>query len=260
MHYAIVSDGCSSSEYSEIGANILCHVAKDFLLSFYATNIITETSKGVLQDILQYSIYKRANEIRKMLHIPHDALNATLFMTFMIDNTYANNTWVYGWGDGTIILNYGTLIEIIKYEYESGAPFYLSYLSNENYNTYKNKFGDKKIIRTIYSIPNDSVINITTKTIKLDFSDFPSYLINQYSPSVNKETIKSVIISSDGLTSYIKNKDVVPTLTICHELLGYKRITGEFMKSNIVFMNKKHKKEFITHYDDMSVGIVLREK
>ena len=42
LHYSIVSDGCSSSKHSEIGAQILCHVAQDCILTY--ANIISNCS------------------------------------------------------------------------------------------------------------------------------------------------------------------------------------------------------------------------
>jgi len=245
MYYSIIADGCSSSKHSEIGANILCHVAKYYLTNFYSTGIINHHQLDVLRSLLEKSIYTKANEIRTMYSINQSALDATLMISFMI----GDNTYVYTWGDGVVIFNYENYVKVYDYEYTSGAPFYLSYLNNTQ--PYKDKFGDGLLHQNTYTIENDEIVferTIMSYTHRLKYQSC-------------KNTLKSVIIGSDGLTSYldIDNKGI-STTDIAKELLGYKRITGEFMKSNILFMNKRNKKNSITHYDDMSCGIVLREK
>ena len=260
MYYAIISDGCSSSKNSEIGAQILCYVAKYFLLLYYNSQVITQTSEENVRILLQNSIYKKANEIRSLYGIEQSALDATLSIVCIVDNDDSNKTWVWTWGDGVTIYNYHDCTEIITVEYETGAPFYISYLSKENHETYKRKFGDGKVTQTRYTYKNGNAEpEIYTHDAEYTYSFFD--FETQWYPKINNDILKSVIISSDGLTSYedVLNESI-PTTNIAHELLGYKRINGEFMKSNIIFMNKRHNKQHITHYDDMSCGIVLREK
>ena len=131
MHYGIVSDGCSSAEHSEIGAQILCHVARYNIQLYY--DLFFSVEDQVIQTLLGNSILKRADELRKLYPIVPNALEATLLIMI----AKGDQACAFGWGDGYVLLHVDTLsYKKISYP-ETNAPFYLSATRED----YINKFG-----------------------------------------------------------------------------------------------------------------------
>jgi len=264
LYYTIISDGCSGSKNSEIGAQILCHIAKYYLLMFYRNEIVERSDFSILKKLLQESIYKRAEELRILYNLDSTDLDATLFISCMIDEPLilekisSIRNYVFCWGDGFILCNYPEQIEGYQIEYESGAPFYLSYLNKMRFESYKKSFDNSKMIIKHFKIKDNS-FEIMEENF-FDFFHWPSYDLSQLKYD-NTNLMKSIVISSDGLSTFKdENKKLIPMKNMVNEFLGYKRITGEFVKSNMLFMRRRHQHEKKTHFDDISCGIIVREK
>lgn len=219
MAYAIVSDGCSSSKHSEIGAQILCHCAK-----YYLQYLAYKVTKKVFGDL----IIKRASQIASMYNLPKSALDATLIVAYMIDD----RATVVAYGDGYIKMLFDGFSLVYNLSYSMEAPAYLSYLLNqEKYNTYLKEFKDNKFLIDEDPDPDSPYTHFDTS--------FPG--------------VKAVLISSDGINSYHKNAEKID---VKKDFSSYKRTTGEFVKSNMLFHKRKMQKEGIQHHDDISVAVI----
>lgn len=115
--FVIVADGCSATKYSEVGALILAHAARN-VLGRYSEQVIDS------YEAFGKAVLSQAESVANLLGRPKEILDATLVLA-----------WVDGekirfrmYGDGMFILKSqdGTL-EIRQYEYDNNMPFYLSY-------------------------------------------------------------------------------------------------------------------------------------
>ena len=101
-----------------------------------------------------------------------------------------------------------------------------------------------------------------------------SYIFNNYNDIEGRDTyreyseyfyyhfcnIQSVTICSDGINSYIdKDSNEIDFQNTCSEYTGFKRMNGDFVKSNMLFLKKKMEKQLITHYDDISCATIIKE-
>ena len=80
MYYSVVSDGCSSAEHSEIGAQILCHVAR-YNLQLHYDLFVEGVKQTTMMSLLGNSILRRADELRKLYPISRDALQPFISVT-----------------------------------------------------------------------------------------------------------------------------------------------------------------------------------
>jgi len=233
--YAIVSDGCSSSQYSEVGAQVLCHVAKQFIeILFKSCDVVTSAMFGNL-------IINNASKIISWIGLPKSALDATLLIAVMRNEV----TEVYAYGDGYVYLSFNKQeyhSRSFNLSYTDEAPFYLSYLlQKDRYTQYINDFKNNEYVMDV-RYHHDEVIDSNRENRN------PTH---RFRTTANH--VDLVILSSDGINSYFKDTEKID---VSKDFSGHKRTTGDFVKSNMLFHKRRMQKESIQHHDDISVAVI----
>jgi len=256
MAYALVSDGCSSSDDSDVGARLLSHIAKGVLIYLKGRNLIGSVS---FPDIFRELVVRKGIEVKQSLGLPTDVFDATL----LVCTVYNNKVTCLGWGDGYLMMVTDDN-SIIAYEikYSSGAPYYISYeMSPGKKEAYWQTYGGGMVdIRNSIISPEGDLIYSNTNVSPV--SDSYSILKEAHAPS-----LKSVILSSDGLGTYqIDSKFVPPEntpikdysdLSIIPLIVSYKSIVGEFVVRRMQRMKADMEKEHVMHFDDVSCSSIV---
>lgn len=233
--YVILADGCSSSKNTDMGARILCLLAKQYLL------YRKDESRFPILDYEQMGswIIHNAEMTARQLGLNRSCLNATLIIAYVVDDFYH----VYMYGDGVVIVeeNDGA-IRIADVEYTKNAPYYLGYrLSQEDTVEYHN-------------LNQDLTITTNDKTTKYAY-DYETHWLFPCSE------FKKLLIASDGIASFMENKiHPVSINDVTKEFLAYKSTKGEFLKRRLKRALKIYDKNGIEHFDDLSVGVFLNEE
>jgi len=248
LWYGIVSDGCSSAEYSEIGAQILCHVTKNFLQLYYDLFFNDTITADYIAGLLANSIRAKADEVRKVYPISRDALQATLLLAVMTPT----KVFIIAWGDGVIVVS-GTsgsvFVKEIDYP-ETNAPVYLM----TDLDAYKKKFDLPE--QQIKRIRNYNLWNHTEgakqeilENVKLEDPFVTSFPIIQGS---------LVFLSTDGLTQYQdQNKKPVDSSLIIPSVLDYPNYNGQFVKRTMNFMKRDLARKNWSHADDIGIATIV---
>ena len=245
MVYAIVSDGCSEAEHSEIGAQILCHVAQYYVSLFYHTGALAECSMETISSLLGNCILTRADEIRKLYPIDRGALQATLLIAFAFEKP-EKRAMFFIWGDGFILENRPGHTLIHDLSFSSGAPYYLV----TDPSVYKEKIENPEKIYTKHWIDKKNK-ETSTLEAKLD-------LFRGFSKDFKTNFPDSITLCSDGLKSY-QDKDLksIDLVTMAPAFVDYKSSNGVFVERNMNFMKIANRKLQRTHYDDVSIAAIL---
>jgi len=254
VEYIIIADGCSSSKYSEVGAQILCHAAKFQIEEKILSNSIERDSIEDNLLKLSMSICKRAEFIKNAYPISGNVLEATLLIAIEIKG----KVYTFTWGDGVIIADYllsdGNSKQFVtKIEYSLNAPFYLVSDPEKYLKWCKRKGVDSPTATQTYYFFSEGKRDKTE--IEVSYQERFIHMF-QSLPMLGVQ-LSSVTICSDGITSYqdSKKEDVRLDLTI-PELVAFKNTTGEFVKKRMFFFDKKAKKKNWSHYDDISCGTI----
>ena len=249
MFYGIVSDGCSSAEYSELGAQILCHTTRYFLALYYDLfyNFINIES---LASLLGNSIRTRADEIRKIYPISKDSLQATLLIAAMVNG----RGFVFAWGDGVIIKSSETFKSAV-YEIDyplNNAPVYLM----TDVEAYIKKFGPDQLSKNMKQY---FIVFSPEKACQILNSDVSSQPYNK--PYFNTFPIKSgdfITIATDGLSQYLdQNKKPIDIVKIIPQILDYPNYNGQFLKRTMNFMKRDIANKFWSHGDDIGIATLI---
>jgi len=232
----ILSDGCSSSDNTEMGARILCYLAKQYL--FYRA--------GYLHDLDYYQmgnwIIHNAEMTCRHLGLKVGCLDATLIISYELDGT----VYVYMYGDGAVVRkNKGGIIQVDSISFTNNAPYYLSYLIDE--------FRDE----IYHSNKNEKALQSACNIRHLAYD---AEIVLKYST----RTYPNIFICSDGIESFIKKdpsqRDILDPHVVLPDMMAFKTTRGEFLKRRMKRALKDLDDQGITHYDDLSIGAYTRIK
>jgi len=238
--YAILSDGCSSSDDSDLGARFA-------VLS--AENLIKLMS-GEFDSFL-FSIALQAWSIIESRSLPIDVLDATLF-SICVDDKISFDCL----GDGYLITKTKTgKIEILSFVYPNGYPAYLSYLIAIGKQTSFIQL-DGQCIQTHIVISPDGEESREQK-------EFSGLIPTSFGiPDI--ENYEWVAITSDGIDSFYRTETTetskkniwIEKEQFLLEMLEFKTFAGKFVKRRMSAFLKKKEKEGWRHSDDLSLAVV----
>jgi hypothetical protein len=262
--YAILSDGCTSSPNTDIGARILSIVAKDAINYLYQrekfNNEFNEKlflNKFVIT--LKELIIKKCLEVKGSLNLNINSFDATLLIAIAFKKY---SPLIFGWGDGNFIVKYkdGTH-KLYSLSYDGNMPYYLSYqMSYDKDQAYRQE--QKGMVWV-----NEIVVNSATKEVSLDDKNaYDPYLFNFNKYLSFPEGVSQIIVTSDGLQSfqydpkseeYLQRDSVFSIIDAYPKMVDYKNVVGEFVVRRMRSLEKENRSKHIIHTDDVSCATIV---
>lgn len=232
--YLIVSDGCSSSPQTDVGARILAHIAEKLVCESYEINFILSWETFGMVTIAQAQLCARA------MGLPMQCLDATLLVGFERKEGLS----IYMYGDGHILG-----ISSDKYpqyrhttiKYDHSAPYYLTYTIDP----YRKDAYDSK---SIYRHQIDSwAVDNKVYSPELENSFFYPY-----------DDYKYIAIASDGLSALtnLQTGEPYPDHTVMDTFLAFKNTKGEFVKRRVKRAMRDLEEQQIIPGDDVSIAVL----
>jgi hypothetical protein len=241
--YVILSDGCSTSPDTDIGARLLVRAADQILKEG------VDEEPGILH---QYAAQLAASWA-KSLKLSPQSLDATL-LTACINN---DEVVVSCSGDGLIVVESidGTL-DAYSFSYPSGYPFYLDYLGQpERLDLFSfSEFFDKEI--THFHAPSkDEPLQFKSKRLRGQMTEVVR---------IKTAACRVVSISSDGLHSFLqinhnggtRSVEPVQVAEIIRELLSFRSLNGTFVTRRVKKFMKECGPKGWQHSDDLSLAAI----
>lgn len=231
--YMILADGCSSSDYSDIGARMLVMSAKAYLLNQLTAGQVPEAGE------LGLHVALKAVAAVKAVGTSVSSIDATLIASFV----NKKQVYVYMYGDGAVFYrDREGEFDLINVEYSHNAPYYLSYrLDKRRDSHYKSISGKEEKIVTRNSVREmESIYEPTVITIPV-------------------EALFSLVIVSDGVSSFINttNAQVIDTESIVKILGSFRNTNGDFVKRRIKRALKVMSKQGVYNGDDLSMAAMV---
>lgn len=241
--YAIISDGCSDAEDSDVGARLIAMAARETL--FLAPGM----SYKEFGDTTLISVWKSK---LPFFMLNTAALNATLLVAWVKENKVK----AYIYGDGVLCHRRPDVEKKFHIEFKNDEgksyPPYLAYWlqSQEKRDEYLKVAGKKHITEssTYHGRPGCMGGGQSVK----DAEPFEPFI---YEADAAPGDIIS--LSSDGINSFKRaNGEAIDWVTMTHETFGFKLKTGQFVNRRLLALQRECQKEQITHYDDISVAAI----
>jgi hypothetical protein len=251
VFYLIVSDGCSSSPQTEMGARILAHLAKSYIIDRFSRGFNSPPDSETMSKHIIFN----AERIITNLRIPRQALDATLIIGLFFSEV--NIFKLYSYGDMVYIKENENSSEIIisTTEFSKNAPFYLSYQLDE---TRKKDYHNLKIDKIIETKTYDK------KSAELFWSDIQAPAYDNIDP-ITILNFKSILICSDGFSSFLHKweggAEPVNPFYLARPFLEFKNKKGEFLKRRMRrALSDLEQNDKASHYDDLSIAALTYEE
>jgi len=248
----VISDGCSSQEFSDWGSRILSMGYFGFFQNIFDLNIkffqngidlnIKDKNVHKMDEIDNTAVYFLVKNNINHLGLSSKILNTTISILHIFEsNVYANIL-----NDGYLIIGYKNgQIEVNKFEYLLNAPYYLTYRFEENLKrAYYKEFPDNKFIRIRVLFDNRNEFKMercSFETHELEFSFFKEYKVND---------LDFILITTDGINTFpgIEDNDFIK------KLIDFKSLNGEFIQRRVNRVFKEFEKENTYNLDDITIG------
>lgn len=226
---AALSDGCSSSPNTDLGARFLCRLG---------------VTKG------PHAAIHAATSLLAPLDLPKESLDATLLLARWDDP--AQSVKVFIAGDGVLVgrrRDGGSTV--IVSEFPSGAPFYLNYGTNDaRRQGYLQEFGGKHVF---------TVSTPESETVQESQVEEPPVVMFEFLAS----TFDLVLLLSDGAKTFRRPvpqargaTEPVPLQEVVDNLLQVKGYVGEFITRRAKRFLQDATARGWHHDDDFSVAAI----
>lgn len=232
--FVIVADGCSATKYSEVGALILVHAAR---------NVLGRYSKQVIDSYEAFgkAVLSQAESVANLLGRPKEILDATLVLAWLDGEKIRFRMY----GDGVLALqDHDGVLGIRQYEYDNNMPFYLSYRADaQRLEAYRKKV-TYRTEKVFYA--GEQLVEH-----KVEFDE----TCDLYFPIAHCKTFAVV---SDGLSQLFSEKDsgFVALPDIIAQAFALKSTAGAFMTKRMRRMLLEYEAQGVKQLDDIAIGMI----
>jgi len=257
--YAIICDGCSSTQDSDVGARLLAHGFKNFLRKMGNNIHYYHNEPNELYDDLCYHLKRTIHNSAESVGLYPSSFVATIRAMAVIKD----KLFCFHFGDGYTIhqqKNESALKEIKRSYiastmFPSGIPYYfMNHINKRERENYSDVTDNYDILY------NDVVINSSDYYINSDTHFYSVIDLNELPDGNHVFTV-----TSDGIDTFYIFDDCgkqieIPVETIMDKAFAFKNFHGEFVKRRFNKFFKYIKNENIKHYDDFSVASIYFDK
>ncbi|HEX7773950.1 MAG TPA: protein phosphatase 2C domain-containing protein [Pyrinomonadaceae bacterium] len=245
-HYVFLSDGCSSSSDTDIGARLLVRAAEKIF------------NEQEIDDVKQLhnEAARLALEWVALIGIAPESVDATL----MSVHVTGGRLLVACSGDGVIVLESQTgTVDLFSISSPSGYPYYPSYAWQPE--RLSELVANGRTTKEIKHFRRDSV-NKPFALLDLTTSDSPTEVLN-----LHASDYKYAAVASDGIDSFFhtqqsangKRVEDVSLLEVLAEFWQFKNSHGAFVERRLKRFTKDARANGWQHADDLSLGMIYLE-
>ncbi len=224
--HVILSDGCSASPRTDVGARILAHLASQWLFTG------CDDPAGADPRQAGAWIIENALHAARRLGLARTALDATLMIGWRI----RDHVHIRIFGDGFVgWMDAAGARSVREIRYSKNAPYYLSYGADAERDQLYRDSGIEKY-----------------------FGDRPMSPYSPISLTFPVRNFPLIFMASDGLGSFAeKTGDRISPEEIFRRFTAFKTVNGAFLKRRIRRAVRNLEKDGASHYDDLSAGVFL---
>ena len=240
--HVVLSDGCSSSPKTDVGARLLAH-AMD--------NILSCSGGEYMGDMSGTMAIHDASLCLGILGLDGRCLDATLL--YMLIDRDRDRVHVTTFGDGNILCLYRNgKVSCCNTTYSHNAPAYLSYRGDKSRReAYRQMAGE--VLHRISSRPTEN------REWRLDdFQSLESSVSRGGCMMEPVSEIRAIMIASDGIESfYDQSGNQIPLHDVINEIVEFKHFGPGFLQRRMGSRRgviNTFAKMGITHADDISIA------
>lgn len=255
----VLSDGCSSTSHSDLGARILSHLA------------LTELKNNL--PIGPHLISSASQILSSLGFTAKEDIFEALCSTLLTAREKENEVEVQCFGDGILCAQYEEYFHVLNLEYLENAPYYLVY---DYFPDLKKEYDisfpkNVKFVSSLkFTVKNcdDFIISnnfnydcleiLDSKTEGVDYN-------SHFSFSFSKDGLQKIFLATDGLRSFEclrqeKREDVIWERILISILGPWKKNFYGALSHRMVKLKEEWENLGWSMGDDLAVGCLMRKK
>lgn len=231
--YVILSDGCSSSDHSDIGARMVAMAASEYLDNHLSLDDAPDP------ECLATYVALKSEAAARVIGAPASSIDATLLIAYVKNDT----VYVYAYGDGSLLIESTRGIQsLTTIDYSHNAPYYPAYRAN--------------------AVRNREYIESSqgeVKTVNIDGTETISPVFEPTVLTFPVSELGKLILFSDGVSSFINTQSAqsIETASIANDLSSFRNTKGDFVKRKVKRVLKNFAKAGVFNSDDISVAAMI---
>ena len=244
--YVVLSDGCSSSPDTDIGARLLVKAAQHLLLS--AAGLTAAHLPGLHEEAARLALSQA-----RLLGLRPQAVDATLQTIHLCEGS----ALVGCSGDGVIAFrSRAGRTDVYSISYPAGYPLYPSYAHQpERLRFFESNGGRAKEIKHFRSPAAGELFQLHDSFVSRAQVEVFAGAVSDY---------EIVAVFSDGIHSFFTTEQIetsrrieaVPPGEVIAELLAFKSTRGAFVRRRVKRFGQDCRRKSRRHMDDLAVGVV----
>jgi len=248
LQYIILSDGCSKSDKTEMGARILCYITQQFIrYNFHGYPFMPDDKKMGLW------IIHNAEMMARNLGLNRACLDATLMVSWVDWTNAPAPIWnIYIYGDGYVAAKADEGITMMKVDYRpENAPYYLSYELDP---ARKAAYHQLKVSKIMTYVDENGKYKEEQYAYDGATVDMKNMLLDH-----------TILLASDGFGSFFQDDGptqpptIISPAFILPGFINFKGKKGSFLQRRASKELKSLNQKEIFHYDDLSIGAYIYE-
>jgi len=241
--FVIVSDGCSTSPDTDLGARLLARAAAKIISTHQETDLksIHETASNTA---LQWAT---------TLGLPPQAVDATLLTA----HCEGENLLVGVTGDGVLVLeSQSGCIDVYSISFPSGFPLYPTYLYQpDRFDAWAIKADAVKEVKHFQAVSINEPVQLVGTSITTTLTE--EFLLRA-------ADYKHVVLMSDGIHSFYCAQETatsksLKSISLDHQLretISFRGKTGAFVARRVKKLSKEWTAKGWGHSDDLTIGAI----
>jgi len=234
--WVLVSDGCSGSPDTDLGARLLARLTQRYLENPALSAWPDYTELGL-------AISSEAAQLARQLALAPGTLDATLLLAGVV----GDEVWVYVYGDGYVLLkDRQGQVQVIEFSFTHNAPFYLSYWPDA-----QRRARYAALDETPATLCYHDGRNGERGSLAFDTPLLYRFALAEY-PVIG--------IASDGLGAFVTHnrQQRVPATEIAARLLDFRHAGDNFVRRRVPKELQRLSQADCLPMDDVSLGVFYR--
>jgi hypothetical protein len=249
--FILISDGCSSSKNTDVGARLLALTTKRQFHGAMTYQILPGRP-----DFFGTAIIESAYLVADQLGLNRSALDATLLLAYVESGLIH----FVAFGDGYFIIKSRTGHDkFVQLSYKQNAPYYLTvHESPEILEEWAKVYPENDLEVKHYNYYKSFNPFDAPHGYRVDYSNNRPY----FTLAHQIDDIEMAMVSSDGIGTFCRSDDrsLIPPEDVIDQMMDVKVPNGEFIKRRMKKMLEKYANQGVHNLDDVSVSAMIFEE
>lgn len=251
MLVAVVSDGCSSGRFTDIGARIITCAT----LSVVREALVVTQDTALLPEFIHQMLVVQSQKTAEMMGLDNQDLLATCAYAVVLPDA----GFIHILGDGHAVIKYTNGdMKLINTEWQHNTPYYPADNRKAQFIANHSEYNDGAESLSVETVLVQSGSGTTSKELIPITAAVKGFVLHITKEEL--ETIEVIMVMSDGISRFKKDGTFINPAVVATRLSAFKNWVGAFVKRRLSRGLNELAQEFALPDDDVACAAIHLHK